>query len=70
MNNAVQSPKVVAINVVVTFLEAFLPVWALSDHALTQVAVFSAGAAGISAAWNVVVKPFLKSRGILYNKVV
>lgn len=64
-----QSPKIVAINVLITFLEGFAAAWALTNNEVSQHALLGAGAAGISLVWNVVVKPYLKSRGILYKKV-
>lgn len=32
-----------------TFIQAFIPVWAASNFAVTKVALIAAGAAGISA---------------------
>lgn len=64
-----QSVKVITINVLVTFVEGFAPAWALSGNQLTKSALAGAGAAGLSVLWNTLIKPWLKARGILYNKV-
>lgn len=64
-----QSTKVIVINVLVTFVEGAAPAWALTGNQLTKAALGGAGAAGVSLAWNTVVKPWLKSKGILYRKV-
>lgn len=47
-------------NVVVTFVEGFLAAWALSGNDLSKNALVGAGAAGLSAVWNIVLKPRLK----------
>lgn len=64
-----QSTKVIAINVLVTFVEGFAPAWALTGNQLTKSALVGAGAAGVSVLWNTLIKPWLKTQGILYNKV-
>lgn len=39
-----------------TFLEALLPVWAATNFSFGKDALLSAGAAGVSAVWNVALK--------------
>lgn len=62
-----QSAKVIAINVVVTFLEGAGAAWFVTGNQTRKEALVGAGAAGLSAVWNLIVKPFLKSKNILYN---
>lgn len=63
-----QSAKIIAINVGITFIEGFGAAWLLTGNALTTQALVGAGAAGLSLVWNVLIKPALKDRGILYAK--
>lgn len=62
-----QSTKIIIINVVVTFLEGFGAAWLLTGNKLDQTALVGAGAAGLSAVWNLVVKPVLRERTSLYK---
>lgn len=39
--------------VVKTFTEGFLVTWAVSNYAMTKVALIAAGMAGLSAVWNI-----------------
>lgn len=48
--------KDIAIRAAKTFVQAFLAAWALSGNQLTKTALIAAAAAGISAAWNFVIK--------------
>ncbi len=63
-----QPTKVIVINVLVTFAEGFLAAWALTGNDTSKHALVGAGAAAVSLVWNTLIKPLLKSRGILYNK--
>ena len=53
----------IALNIVVTFFQAGFAVWAATGFALDKVVIGSAVGAGISAVWNLFIKPFLKTRG-------
>lgn len=48
--------KDIAIRAGKTFVQSFLAAWALSGNQLNKTALVAALAAGISAAWNFVVK--------------
>lgn len=63
-----QSAKVIAINVVVTFVETFIATLVLTDHPTSQAAILGAGGAAASVVWNTVIKPALKSQDVLYKK--
>lgn len=67
-NSTVQSPKVVIINVVVTFVQAAVASLLVADG-LDKVALAGAAGAAASVVWNTVVKPWLKSQGYLYEQV-
>lgn len=62
-----QSTKIIVINVVVTFFQGALAAWAVTGNKLDKTALTGAAAAGASVVWNTVIKPFLKSRSILYK---
>ncbi len=66
MNN-LQSKKVIAINVIVTFIQGALAAWAVSGNQLTKQALTGAAAAGASVVWNIAIKPALKTNNILYK---
>lgn len=57
--------KQAVLNILVTFVEGFLAAWLVTDHATSKVALIGAGAAGLSSAWNLVIKPLLKSQGAM-----
>lgn len=61
----IQATKWVVMNVLVTAVQGALAQWAISGNKLDKVAVTGAIAAGLSAAWNLVIKPLLKSKGVL-----
>lgn len=63
-----QSHKVILTNVIVTFIETFVATLALSDAPINQASMIGAGGAAASVVWNTIIKPALKSRGILYEK--
>lgn len=62
-----QSPKIILINVVVTFLEGFAAGWIVTGNQLDKTALIGAVAAGVSAVWNMVIKPTLKKNNVLYK---
>lgn len=64
----IQSGKVVFINVLVTFVETFVAVLALSDAPTSKAALTAAGGAALSTVWNTVIKPALKSQGVIYKQ--
>jgi hypothetical protein len=55
--------KTIAINMIVTFFEAGLAVWATTGFTTDKLALGAAIGAGASAAWNIVIKPLLKKIG-------
>jgi uncharacterized membrane protein len=63
-----QSKKIIAINIIVTFLEGFAAAWLALGNDLTEQALVGAVAAGISAVWNIIIKVQLKKRTELYSK--
>ncbi len=60
------TPKTVAVNAIVTFVQAFVAYLAVSNWDYTNKTVI-AGAigAGLSVVWNTVLKPFAKDKGWL-----
>lgn len=62
-----QPTKIILINVFVTFLEGFGAAWVVSGNASSKTALVGAFAGGISAVWNVCVKPYLKQKTSLYK---
>lgn len=61
-----QSTKTVLTNVVVTFFQAALAVLAVSNWNFSdKTVVAGAVGAGASAVWNLVIKPYLKEKGVL-----
>lgn len=67
MKEHLQSPKIIIINMVITFLEGFAPAWFVTGNKLDRTALIGAGAAGGSLVWNTIIKPWMKSNKILYN---
>lgn len=57
--------KQTAINVTVTFVEGFLAAWLITNHSTEKQALIGASAAGLSAVWNLVIKPLLKKQGVI-----
>lgn len=55
----------VVVNIVVTFFQAALAVWATSGFALDKLTIGAVVGAGASAVWNLVIKPFLIKKGWL-----
>lgn len=68
MLDKVQNLKIVAINVIVTFLEVLVATLAVSDQPLSKAAVIGAAGAAASVVWNVVIKPAAKEYTDLYKK--
>lgn len=68
MDLPVQSTKVVVINALVTFVEAAVGSLLVADG-LDRAAIAGAVGIGLSVVWNTVVKPYMKSRGLVYNQV-
>lgn len=60
-----ESVKTIVTNIVVTFVQAAGAVWVTSGFATDKLAISGAVGAGLSAVWNLVVKPLLKKRGWL-----
>lgn len=52
-------------NVVVTFFQGALAVWAVSDFSTEAGAIGGAVAGGASVVWNTVIKPLLVKKGWL-----
>lgn len=67
MNLKLQKTKVIVINVVVTAIQGFLTAWAVTGNKTDKASLGAAVAAGASVAWNVVIKPLLKSNTELYK---
>lgn len=59
--NQLESNKTILLNVMVTFFQTSFAVWATTNFALDKLALTGAIGAGLSAVWNVVVKPALKA---------
>lgn len=62
----IQSAKVIAINAAITFVEAAVAALLVSDG-LDKAALAGAAGTAASVVWNTVIKPWLKSREILYK---
>lgn len=60
-----ETAKTVTINIIVTFIQAAVATWAATGFATDKLALSGAVGAGLSAVWNVLVKPFLKGKGWL-----
>ena len=67
MKDHIQSFRTIAINVVVTFVEAALAAWAVNGNKTDKASLVGAAGAGVSVVWNVVVKPLLKANTSLYK---
>lgn len=57
--------KQAGLNILVTFIEGFLAAWLITNHSTEKQALIGAGAAGLSAVWNLAIKPLLKQQGAL-----
>ena len=57
--------KTVVVNMVVTFVQAFLGAWAATGFNLDKVVLAGAVGAAGSLVWNTILKPFLIKRGLL-----
>lgn len=66
MKDHIQSAKVIIINMLITFVEAAGGSLLVADG-LNRAALAGAAGAGGSAVWNLVIKPYLKSRTALYK---
>lgn len=65
-----QSIATTLINMVVTFFQGGFAVWAATGFSTDQLAIGAFVAAGLSALWNLIIKPFLVARGWLPKPVV
>lgn len=63
--NYLEEAKVIFTNVVVTFIQAGMATWLVSNFALDKATLGAVIGAGASAVWNVVVKPQLKKWGVM-----
>lgn len=61
----VEPRHVVIRNVVITFLQGFLVAWALTNYSFDEGSLFGAGVAGLSAVWNLILKPWLIQHGYM-----
>ena len=50
-------------NIIVTFVQAGVAVWVASGMGTDKIALGAFVGAGLSAVWNLIIKPFLKSQG-------
>lgn len=55
----------IALNIIVTFFQAAFAVWAAAGFAMDKLAVGAVVGAGLSAVYNIVVKPLLIAKGWL-----
>lgn len=60
-----ETAKTITINIIVTFVQAAVAVWVTTGFATDKLALSGAAGAGLSAVWNIVVKPLLKKWGWL-----
>lgn len=60
-----QEPKWILRNILVTAVEGFLVAWAATGNKTDKATLGAAVGAGLSAAWNIVLKPALKTIGWL-----
>lgn len=61
----IEPTYIIVRNVVVTFLQVAIATWVASGLSTDKVAVSAAIGAGLSAVWNIVVKPVLIHNGYL-----
>lgn len=57
----------IVVNVAVTFCEGFAAAWLVTGNQLDKTALIGAVAAGVSAVWNSSLKPYLRSKKLLYS---
>ena len=55
----------VATNIVITFVQAGVAVWLASGLSTDNVTIGAVTGAGLSAVWNIIIKPFLVQHGYL-----
>lgn len=63
-----ESTKTILVNMLVTFVQAGGAVWAAAGFATDRVVIGAVVGAGLSAVWNLALKPLLASRGYLIIK--
>lgn len=61
--------KTIIVNIVVTFVQAGIAVWSISNFSLDKATVGAVAGAGLSAVWNLVLKPLFKQWGWLKTEV-
>ena len=61
----VEPTRKVLTNIVVTFVQAGAATWLATGFATDKIAIGGAIGAGLSAVWNLVIKPFLIQKGWL-----
>jgi hypothetical protein len=59
----IEPARVVAQNMVVTFIEAGFVAWQLAGYKLDKITLGAAAGVGVSAIWNMIVKPYVKHLG-------
>lgn len=65
MNTQTKTILTVVVNIVVTFFEAAIAVWSTNGFSTDKLALGAVVGAGVSAVWNIVIKPFLIKKGYL-----
>ena len=55
----------ILINIVITFFQAGLAAWSVTGFSMDKAAIGAVIGAGISAIWNIIVKPFLIKKGYI-----
>ena len=65
MLDNLQKPKYIVMNIVVTAGQAFLATWAATGNKTDKACLGASVGAVSSAAWNLILKPAIKSRGWL-----
>ena len=61
----VEPKSTVITNMIVTFIEAAVATWSATGFAVDKLSVAAAVGAGLSAVWNLVLKPYLVKTGWL-----
>ncbi len=57
----------IAINIIITFFQAGLAAWSVTGFSMDKAAIGAVIGAGISAIWNIIVKPLLIKKGYMAN---
>lgn len=65
MNTQTKTTLTVVVNIVVTFFEAAIAVWSTNGFSTDKLALGAVIGAGVSAVWNIIIKPILKQHGWL-----